>query len=221
MNKMLIVLGVAYIIIVTGCASMTTIHTAETLSPGSTNYYAAYVPSSVPLLDTNSDGKTETANFNTIEVGGRLGLANRIDIGAKLYPIGILIDGKYQFLKGKIVKSAGDLGIGYMTITIGKSSTSIIDIVPEVPVTVRPFSWGAFTLTPKSLLRITSLSNDSTKVSSSSSEFLFGATAGLKFTVQDLGSLIFEYGIFGGAYKSNHFAIAVEKPFGSHGNNDE
>jgi hypothetical protein len=195
-----------------GCASMTTIHTAETLPQGSSTYYVAYVPSSAPLLDTNSDGKADNMAFNTIEGGVRLGLSNHWEIGAKLYPIGLLIDGKYQFITGNLFKAAGDLGAGYMTITSGKSSTSIIDIVPEVPLTIRPFSWGAFTLAPKSLIRIVSSSDDSTDKSSSSTQFLIGVTAGLKFTVGNIGSMIFEYGAFGGSYSSNHFALAVERP---------
>jgi hypothetical protein len=221
MNKFLAGLGMLAIVVLTGCASMTTIHTAETLSPGSLNYYVAYVPSSAPLLDTNNDGKADKMDFNTVEVGARIGLTDHIDLGAKLYPVGMLIDGKYQFIKGKMFKAAGDLGAGYMTISSGESKTSIVDIVPEVPLTIRPISWFAFTLAPKSLIRISSSSNDSTKVSSSSTEVLFGTTAGLKFTVKNLGSLIFEYGVFGGSYASNHFAIAVDKPLFGHGTDDE
>jgi hypothetical protein len=212
MKKILIVVGGMYLMIITGCASMTTIHTAETLPQGGANWYVAYVPSTAPLLDTNFDGKADNMDFNTIEAGLRVGLAKHLEIGAKIYPIGMLIDGKYQFVDGTLFKGAGDLGVGYMTITSGKAKTAIFDLVPEVPLTLRPFSWGAFTVAPKSLIRIVSSSNDSTKASSSSSEFLFGSTFGLKFTVGNIGSMIFEYGVFGGSYSSNHFAIAVEKP---------
>ena len=212
MKKALAVSAVASAMVFAGCASMTTIQTAETLPPGKSTYYVAWVPTTVPLLDTNSDGKADQMMFQTVEAGMRLGITDRFDMGAKLFPIGLQFDGKYQFYKENAFKSAADLGFGWMTVTSGNFKSTLIDIIPAVPVTYRPFSWCALTLTPKMLARIATSSNDSTNTSSTSTYFLGGGTGSVKFTVKNLGSMIFEYGKFAGKYQTDHFALAVEKP---------
>ena len=221
MKKLFLFAVAAAAIALSSCASMTTIQTAETLEPLQGNYYLAYVPTTAPLLDTNFDGKADKMNFNTIELGARVGIIEHLDMGIKLFPIGLTYDAKYQFLDAGMFKAAGDFGFGYMSASSSSGSTSskstLIDLIPMVPVTVRPFSWFAFTLAPKALIRMSSSEDKNSlgvTTKSSKTSALFGTTAATKFTVTDAGSLVLEYGIFAGAYSMNHFAIAVEKPFG-------
>ncbi len=212
-RKKLLVVLLGGVLMFAGCASMTTLQNAEVLEPGRATYYAAYVPTTIPeFIDVDTNGKYDPMDFNTIEVGGRLGLFKNFDVGAKVYPIGTLLDGKYQFLNSGMIKGAGDLGVGYMTITSGsdssesKSSTTVIDMTPMVLFTVKPISFFSFTVAPKTLIRM-----QMPDEGSSSFKSLFGATAMAKFHVGSLGALSFEYGMFGGSYNTTHFALAAEK----------
>jgi Outer membrane protein beta-barrel domain len=93
------------------CTSMSTLQTARTLSKGQ-------LRCTVGLSTTNSKvvKDSDTIKSNTIvqEVGFRLGVRNRLDVGLKVSLIGsISIDGKYQFLGTSDSKLAGSIGIGF------------------------------------------------------------------------------------------------------------
>lgn len=191
---------------------MTTFQTAETLEPGQGTYYIAYVPTTAPdMLDEDT-----TMLYKTGEVGGRLGIFNNFDVGAKVYPVGALFDGKYQFLDAGMFKSAGDLGLGYMTITSSSetdsSKVSVLDVAPMVLFTARPYDWVSFTVAPKGLMRM-SIPDDG----ETSYTFLGGGTATLKFHVGSIGSIVGEYGYVTGDYSMNHVAIGAEWPFSPFG----
>ncbi|MFP4014689.1 MAG: hypothetical protein ACLFVQ_11425 [Chitinispirillaceae bacterium] len=197
-----------------GCASMTTFQTAETLDPGQGTYYAAYVPTKAPnFLVVDS-----TLDYKTGEVGGRLGIFPNFDLGAKVYPVGALFDGKYQFLDAGMYKAAGDLGFGYMTITYSSDSdtskTSILDITPMMLFTVRPVDWVSFTIAPKGLMRVSMPEGGETGYT-----FLGGGTGTLKFHVGNLGAFVGEYGYVTGDYSMSHVALGVEWPFSLFGQN--
>lgn len=217
--KNLCVLAAGMSFLFAGCASMTTLQTAETLEPGQGTYYGAYVPTTAAeVLDFDGNGKYDPVTYETGEVGGRLGIFRNFDVGAKVYPVGALFDGKYQFLDAGMYKAAGDLGFGYMTLTSSSetdtSKVSILDVAPMVLFTVRPVSWVSFTVAPKGLMRVSIPEEGENGFT-----FLGGGTGTLKFHIGNIGALVGEYGYVTGDYSMSHVALGVEWPFSLFGQN--
>lgn len=89
--------GVAAIMLLSGCPDPNTYGTPRTLGPGDLQLQA-----STPVYGFTENGKTQfTAGFPS--VGARLGLADRLDMGARLVGFfGLGSDLKYNFLRGRI-----------------------------------------------------------------------------------------------------------------------
>ncbi|MFW5966516.1 MAG: hypothetical protein ACOCV2_03305 [Persicimonas sp.] len=91
------ILAVGLLLFTTGCPSFSTLHTATPVEEGETEMTlsASYLGMGASDAETG-----DSVNFSvpTFEVAGRHGLSPDLDVGAKIYPIGMGVDVNYAFL---------------------------------------------------------------------------------------------------------------------------
>ncbi len=108
----------------TGCPSASTLQTVRTLPPSKLRLAVGMDVVSLrgPALvgDATESGRL---TLPQLEVAGRMGLSDRLDVGAKLFLVGALFDVKWQFLKTHRVDAAVAPGLGW-TLLSGPATTS-------------------------------------------------------------------------------------------------
>lgn len=193
---------IATVALFASCASMSTMQTARTTHKGefATGFGGGYVKTDVEIgtLDTISIA----APF--MEIGGRYGITDKLDVGAKLTLIGTAgVDVKYQFLgdKESMFAAAVGGGLGYLSISSGDSESNLIDLQIPVYLSLHPTEWLSIYASPKYVMR-----NNFWKSSSTTGNDMshwYGATGGLRL---GRGTAFFaEYSYFGNS--------AINKPF--------
>jgi hypothetical protein len=182
------------IALLTGCASMSTMQTARTVGDG--NFELEIGGGAV-----NTDialGELDTLSFSApfIEVGGRYGITDKLDVGAKLTLIGTATaDVKYQFLgdQESLGAVSTGLGIGYLSISSGDNESKIFDIAVPLYLSLHPTPWFSLYSCPRYTLRINSYTSD--EDSGSSTSHWYGATAGMRLGKKV--AFLIEYSYFG------------------------
>lgn len=172
-------LAIFVIAFLTGCASMSTMQTARTVGDGNfgMEFGGGAVNTEIPL------GDLDTISFNApfVEVGGKYGITEKLDVGAKLTLIGTATaDVKYQFLGNNesLAAASTGLGIGYLSITSGDNESKIFDIAVPLYLSLHPAPWFSLYTCPRYTLRINSYTT--TDDSGSSTSNWYGATAGIR-----------------------------------------
>ena len=140
-----------------GCASVSNYQTAEVLEEGETQATLG-LSFTEQKLETGAEINYEGFSYFTPEFILRGGISESFDFGVKLYmalPIGVVIDGKYQFLEGEKWDMAFDLGLGYSGWEAGSDDTgfSITEVIPSVLITYHLSENVSATLAPKALVR--------------------------------------------------------------------
>jgi hypothetical protein len=140
-----------------------------------------------------------------VEVAGRYGMGDNIDVGAKLTIIGTgIIDGKYQFYgdnQTPIALSAG-LGLGFLKLKIGEAETNYVDVILPFYASYHPLTWVSLYSSPKYVLRVIPQSSD--KKAASSTSHWYGGTVGIKLGKK--GGVLLEYSFFGSTITSRPFS---------------
>ncbi len=178
MKTFFLFLGIAAL--VSGCISMSTMQTARTNDKGQ---FTGFIGGGA----VNSDlvlGELDTISISApfLEVGGRYGINDKLDVGLKLAIIGTAVaDAKYQFLGTKESKFAGSigLGLGYLSIESGDSKSKIFDVITPAYFSYHPTDWLSLYTSPRYVLRINSFTTATEKTGSSTSNW-YGATGGLR-----------------------------------------
>lgn len=170
---------VALIAAQVGCASMSSLQTAEVLEKGKTQqtfgggYYTSEETSGTTVIN---------AKLPYLEYSYREGLAENFDAGFKLTIIGAAtLDGKYRLIDGENFDFAIGAAAGYTSLKTGTGTTetenTIIDLMVPVYASYRfDDQWAAY-LTPRYVLRVNSQSG---AVSGNSTASLLGGAAGVK-----------------------------------------
>jgi hypothetical protein len=183
------------LLLMTACASMSSMQTGEVLEDGKTQWtvgggtYNSKAFSTAVEKDENN--VLEDVNLPYLEASYRMGLGNKFDVGAKLTLIGTMVaDGKYQFYDGEAFDASIGLGLGYMSIETEsndvKSKTTIVDVMVPAYLSYKATETITPYISPRYILRNISGEGDSGSAS------LIGATAGLKAGNEWGG--YFEYG---------------------------
>jgi hypothetical protein len=170
-----------------GCVNMSTLQTAQTLDPGKQRILVGggyYASPSVDQEASSSTGTSTSLALPYMEVGYRRGLADRIELGAKVtIPGTVGLDGKYQLVRaGKFAVAAG-LGAAYLSLDSGddtmKTSTKLVDAIVPAYISydlAKPFAVYA---SPKYVARFGS-TTDANGMTTSGMENLVGATVGTR-----------------------------------------
>jgi hypothetical protein len=97
--------------LVLSCSSLSTLQTARTLPKGQLRAHFGMGLANSEIIVPGID--TLKTNVMVQEVGCRLGVGEKFDVGLKVSLIGsVAVDGKYQFLGTHDSKVAGSIGLG-------------------------------------------------------------------------------------------------------------
>lgn len=109
------------LLLASGCVSMSSLQTAETLQPGQTQttYGGGFYQSSQFVKNTD----TSDLKLPYMEFSYREGLSDRWDFGGKITVIGsAVVDAKYQFFRGERFHAAVGAGLGYFEMSTGSEA---------------------------------------------------------------------------------------------------
>lgn len=148
----------------TGCVNMSTLQTARTVPDDEIEvvtgggYYLSPILSDSSSSDQNND-TIELIGLPYIEVGGRIGMAEYLDLGLKVtIPGTIALDVKYQLVDVGGFAMAVGLGLGYLhyetTNNDIKTSNEIIDLMVPIYVSYHLNESFAIYGAPKYVMRL-------------------------------------------------------------------
>jgi hypothetical protein len=183
-HKISLLCMIALTALATGCVNMSTLQTARTIPVDEIEvvtgggYYMSPNLSESSSSDQSSDGDLDPLGLPYIEVAGRIGIAEYLDLGLKItLPGTIAFDVKYQLVDLDGLAMAAGFGLGYLHLGSGSddssSSADIIDIM--VPLYISYHFNESFTVygSPKYVMRL-NLGSDSDPAQ------LLGAGGGLR-----------------------------------------
>jgi len=139
---------------------------AETLSPGQTSAYMAISGQSLVATKDTPIAETSSVGANGIifyEFGGRLGVTEDADIGAKIIlepgPPSYTADAKFQILKSSTFALSSGIGISYLGLSVPledqNTNLALIDLNIPVYMTYHAFKNMDLGFTPRSIFRTT------------------------------------------------------------------
>ena len=97
LDRVFVALVPLALLVVTGCPSLSTMQTPATVPKGALRVGMGL--ESLGFTQKDSEG-ISTNTFGQYELNARYGVTDNVDLGVKLYGIGIEVGGKYQFVKG-------------------------------------------------------------------------------------------------------------------------
>lgn len=153
-------LFVVLVVLIAGCASLTTYQKAQVLKEDESQFGIALTSTDASLVDDEEDPFFESITYIVPEVYYRTSVSSKVDFGAKIFPLSAVIDGKYQFVDGEKFDMAADLGISYSKYSFDDKETTIFDIYPIILMTCNLSKKVDLTLAPKVITRFLS-SDDS------------------------------------------------------------
>lgn len=160
------------------CPSFTTMGTARTVKRDTTQVWVA--PEFMGMTVDSGDGN-ETFSVPQFEIGMRRGVTDTVDIGAKLWLLGMAVDGKFQLLRSPTGDSGIDLaispGLGWLGFNDGDGDGfNVVTGYLSVPVGFNLPGGSQFVLTPKAIYQHYMARSDSS--SDSVGIFFVGGSAG-------------------------------------------
>lgn len=82
-----------------GCPSFTTMGTARTIEKGKGQFYVAVGGISLESFETNSTGQAKSVGLPSFELGGRYGVAEGVEVGGKIFPVGAELNAKFALVR--------------------------------------------------------------------------------------------------------------------------
>lgn len=136
-----------------GCPSFTTMGTARTVTRDTTQVWVA--PEFVGMTVDTGDGN-ETFSLPQFELGFRRGITDSVDVGAKLWMLGMAFDGKFQLVRSETGDSGIDVaispGIGWLGFNSGSGDGfNVVTGYLSLPVGLNLPGGSQFVLTPKAI----------------------------------------------------------------------
>ncbi len=191
------------VVLLSGCASMSTMQTARTTNEGEVGYSfgGGYVSTEMPIEDVD----TLSINAPMLEVGARYGVNDKLDVGGKITIIGTAVaDAKYQFLGDKESKVAGSagFGIGYLSMESGDTKSNLYDLMVPAYFSYHPAEWLSFYTSPKYVFRLNAY--DSGEETGSEASHWYGAGAGMRIGKKT--GVFIEYTYFGNTEYEDPFS---------------
>lgn len=138
-----------------GCASFSTMSTARTVAPDTTQTWVA--PEFVGMtIDTGSGSGNEAISVPQFEVGVRRGISDGVELGAKLWLLGAAFEGKFQLLRSATEDAGIDVAlapaIGWLGFNSGDGDGfNVVTGYLSLPVGVNMAGGSQLVLTPKAI----------------------------------------------------------------------
>lgn len=157
-----------------GCPSFTTMGTARTVKRDTTQVWVA--PEFMGMTVDTGDGN-EAFSVPQFELGMRRGVTDTVDVGAKLWLLGMAIDAKFQLLRSPTGDSGIDLaispGLGWLGFNAGDGDDfNVVTGYLSLPVGLNLPGGSQFVLTPKAIYQQYMGGSDSVGI------FFVGGSAG-------------------------------------------
>jgi len=108
-------------LVMTGCPSLSTMQTPATVPKGEVRLGMGL--ESVGFSEKDANGNVKTDTVPQFEFNARYGLTDNVDVGAKLYLLGLEVGGKYQFAKGDF-EAAIAPAVSYISVTVSDSGSN-------------------------------------------------------------------------------------------------
>jgi len=111
MRKLLPLVPALALTLLTGCPSFSTMGTARTLPKGKGQFFIA--PGATVLQDfqQRDDGSYESFGLPSIEFGGRYGVTDRVELGGKVWMLGMEIDSKFALARAETPDAGVDVSL--------------------------------------------------------------------------------------------------------------
>lgn len=153
---LLLVLIIA--VMLAGCTSFSSYQTAQVLDPDEDEmeFGIGMTVTSFQLEGDAQELDYEEVSYYIAELIFRTAVSKRFDFGAKFYfslPVGLMLDGKYQFVDGEKVDMAADLGVSYCGYEVDDEGVRFFDIQPALLMTYNFTERFSVTLAPKAIIR--------------------------------------------------------------------
>lgn len=97
--------------LLTGCPSFTTMGTARTIPEGNTQWYLQTGAVQLQGWTTDSAGMDEDFTLPAFEFGARHGITDDVEIGGKLWLLGVELNSKFQLYRSPVAGSGVDLAL--------------------------------------------------------------------------------------------------------------
>jgi hypothetical protein len=132
-----------------GCMSLSSYQTADTIENNEVEWSASVAQSYVPLSGPDEDFD-DGESIVTPEVSVRIGVGESTDIGIKLYAFSAVFDVKHQFVKSEKYSSAFGMGLSYVSFD---SDSSFTDLYPAYYHTIYHNPQLSSTISPRVIAR--------------------------------------------------------------------
>jgi len=189
-----------FLIVGSGCASLSSFQGAKTLNPDesqmgfSLNYFVIPINTSG---DTSTETKTETITLPSLEFWYRHGLINSLDMGIKMFPFGMLLDFKYQFIALGPFNMAVSAGGDFFMVGFGDERTSFAHIYTPLYISLDAGRKLSVNIIPKNIVTFA----NSTSIGGYRADDL-GVGIGISINSSETFSLIPEVNIYRRVYDS-------------------
>jgi hypothetical protein len=87
------------VMLLAGCPSFTTMGTARTIEKGKGQFYVALGGISLQDFEQDAAGEANSIGLPTFEFGGRWGVADGVEVGGKVFPIGAELNAKFALIR--------------------------------------------------------------------------------------------------------------------------
>ncbi|MBN1997620.1 hypothetical protein JW935_08720 [candidate division KSB1 bacterium] len=155
-----VVVAVSAVMLVSGCASLSTYQSAKVLPENELSVGGALTGTGISLADDGENEFYENINFILPEFFLRASVSKNFDAGFKFFPLAGVVDGKYQFVRSNGFAMAADLGIGLTSLSIGDEKTSMLDLYPTLLFTFDLSEKVDLTFAPKLITRFISAGDE-------------------------------------------------------------
>lgn len=194
LKSSIVALGLTFVAMNTGCVSLTTYQSAQTIPNNGSQFGIAASTTTISGTGLDKLGIDAAGSLPSFDIWYRKAFTDKLEVGGKFFPIGGMVDAKYQVVDQPKLDVAVDLGIAHTSFESGNYKSSITDLYPQVLVTYTVNDWLSATLTPKLVTRIASV--DDAGSTSSDTSFIPGATVSLGIGKPGGFQFIPEFGYF-------------------------
>jgi hypothetical protein len=138
-----------------GCASFSTMSTARTVPPDTTQTWVA--PEFVGMtIDTGSGYGNEAISVPQLEIGFRRGVTETAEVGAKLWLLGAALESKFQLVRSPSEEAGIDVAIapsiGWLGFNSGEGDGfNVVTGYLSLPVGINVGGGSQLVLTPKAI----------------------------------------------------------------------
>lgn len=147
-------LGLVAALFLGGCASFSTMTTARTVAPDTNQLWIA--PEFAGMtIDSGNPPERDTISVPQFELGFRRGITDGVELGGKLWLLGMALQSKFQVVRSAAEDSGIDVAIapsiGWLGVNSSGSNFNVVTGYLDVPIGINVYGGSQLVLTPKAV----------------------------------------------------------------------